>query len=97
MPPIAGGFTGVAITLDTNYPVLHSGQIGSFAWRGGRSSIPLVSLLETVSADIHGLRRKTLLLNPTHRSNNGLLAFYPIVDLMAIKMQSLRTRLSARN
>ena len=91
---VAGAAPTPSLTAPTSYPVTQSGLIGAFAWRGGRESVPLVSLLECASSDIGELRRRALLLGPLHPVNAALLPFTSAPQLAAVSIQSARTRLA---
>jgi len=91
--PTPGSAPANTTYIDTTYPVLRSGQIGAFAWRGGRQSIPLITLLESVTTDVSSLRQRALTLSPLHSVNNSLLGPLSAVWLAAIRLQALRTRL----
>jgi len=55
--PIASSYAGP--TSPT--PILHTGQVSSFRWRGPRQSKPLISLMEAVITDVSALARRTFL------------------------------------
>ena len=95
-PPVSSGPPASANAQTTAYPTLHSGGIGAFAWRSGRTSVPLVDMLECVSADVSMLRQKASNLNAFNPLNNGFLGPLSAVALSAIRIGSLRVRLFAQ-